>query len=327
MENTTQNPTIPIDLTLTSDFKVNHPSFGKWIIYLILSILLSMGMMVIPNFYALWRNLLFGIVIVVILAPKIWSKGALSIIRNNVISSLKVIQSKKEPCKKIDEQKHEKKKAKVGGIFNSIIGIKLPKENHYFIQKTPKIKNLNKITDTYAKYIFDVISASIGITFLLAFAIKYIFGNIFPSPMVILVIIIIFLCLSPLFMFWLLPVLWTLKDVDVRSQNAELDIDNLGDQMRQGFFRKVLGFTGFITGIGFFLDLGPDFWSNIPNIQNSIQIYVFSAVYLGLFALSIGGTATLITLIYLNKYHEKNVNILRQEIAQFLPMGNTKIEY
>jgi uncharacterized membrane protein len=111
----------------------------------------------------------------------------------------------------------------------------------------------------------------------------------------------------------------------VRALDGQYNISNLGDEIKTGFLRKLLGVTAIITGVGFFTDLGPAFWAGKPFSDTVLGMYAMSVVFVVILICSIGGAATLITLIYLLKYHARNVNRCRCDLAERLPVKYTQV--
>lgn len=276
-----------------ANFTVEKIRLWSIIKYLLSLLILSSGIIVIPQLMNIWRYFIFLLVVIILITPSLWKKQVEKIIRKEVIdynSGMKI--SKKS-------------------IYAKIVGIKSNESYRYFIYKSSKRRDLNSMREIYSKYIFDVISGTIGMTFTIALIIKYTFGHYFSNIFSMLLAIIFVLNISPLFMGFLIPTLWTLRDIDIRQVDDENNIINLGEQMRQGVFRKIIGFAGFFTGISFFIDLGDEFWDKIPIATNTIQIFLLSTFYLFVFSISIGGSAILISLIYLSKYHSEIVNRFR----------------
>ncbi len=289
-------------------YELEKAGTGKAIIYFVVFFVLNLGLYIFNLPYVLFITLIIADILFV---PVLWGRSAKSIVQKSVFKSLK-----------------NKGKGLGSKIFNLLIGLKVTDTRTYFVEGRGKHRSLNNISTIYSQRIFNVIGAAIGFTFILALVLKFVFNptsvddinNMFGSA-----VILIFA--SPYLFSWLLPTQWVLQDMDLRAKDAEYNVINLGDEMKSGIFGKLLGITGLITGLGFFTDLGDDYWNAIIPVgpYQTIFIYIRSLMFIGIYIACIGGTASIITLIYLGKYHVKIVNACRDNASKFLKTMLTDI--
>ncbi len=282
---------------------VEKPGALGWMGYLALSLILNLGIYYLQNFLI---TFLLAAIINIVLVPVVWGKMTPWILRKNLFRRLET-QGKEGPR-----------------LLALLLGISLTPSRTYFLEGHMTSVNLKKITLVFRQKIFDVISASVGLGFLLVLGLRYIFAAFFGAAINILGMAIVILFFMPLCLFWFVPLIWTLKDAEIRALDSQHNIKNLGDEIKGGILRKLLGVTAIITGVGFFADLGPEFWVGKPLGDSIIGIYLMSVVFVGILICSIGGVATLTCLIYLRWYHSGNINTCREELTRVMPIKYTQ---
>ena len=224
--------------------------------------------------------------------------------------------------------------------MNMLLGFKLKNVQDYYLQNTVPNFNANNIKQVLKKNIFDVLSATFALTFFIATILRYLNIEYFT----IMWTIFILLPITPLFLFWLIPVIWTSSDGQIKKLEQDKSITNLGAIISGSIFKKFLGVAGIILAVNFLLDLSrfellePDVLvemeggelvhaTEFSETEFSLLVFVSMIEYLVLFSLIIMALSVLICLRYLNKFHEKNVNQLRQQMVHIdIPVKSLQLD-
>jgi low affinity Fe/Cu permease len=320
-------------------YKIYNPNFLTWIIYVLLMGVLSIGYVFIIDsrvvelflppeikFEFQLDEMIWGLFIpnlaIIIITPVVWDK-----ISNLVLSNrwMKGFESSVSIDKSDSTDKSNKIDKKVGFMpFKRILGVKPKTNRHYYLEAYSVGMDLNKIKPTFSKKILGAISGSIGLTFLIAFVLNLVLtSEIMSDPLKstdALFLSIMIMQIVPLFTSFLIPVNWVLNDISIRYITDTGFIEDLGENMSTGIFRRFIGIGGLILGINVCYDLAYN--ADAPILVN---IWVTIVYFIFYFLLLNAGTLVLVSLLYLKFYHEKHVNSMRIKLTEYISLGETSV--
>ncbi|MFQ5980419.1 MAG: zinc ribbon domain-containing protein [Candidatus Heimdallarchaeota archaeon] len=210
----------------------------------------------------------------------------------------------------------------ISRLFLRALNFKIDPHKQYYLEAIGKDSDFSSIRKNFSDKVIELTSACLGVGFLLATALKPLFltyGVLEESDFLFLVIVLILF--SPVFVSWLMPVIWLLEDCQIRSIDEDRNIGDLSEDVRGSRLSQFLGLAGFAAGINYFIDIVPELHPDL--IENYADELWFAISYTLDFALLLIGSAFLIGMVYLALFHEKQVNKYRQELAQSLALGVT----
>ena len=302
----------PAEETGEHVFKVKRPGILSRVKYFALIIAGLFPLAIFP--WAVGLGII-AVILSYLFTARIYSKVGQGLVEKNVVQALKSYRKEKEkpnPEKVISE-----------GI-NSIIGLKFDTKKNYYVEDQVVDLNMDDVPTILKGRVFDIISASLGITF--------IFGMILTSVMEvnedsiggIFGIMLIFNFFGPLIVSWLIPMVWILEDTDIRVVDDKHQIVQIGQQLRSGLFSKLLGVGGLMLGVTFLSSNATIFMEEEnPSI---VGIYGISMILVFLFMLMIASPSMAVALSYLEHHHEKNVVACRTLLREILPTGLTIVK-
>ena len=127
----------------------------------------------------------------------------------------------------------------------------------------------------------------------------------------------------PLLLFWFIPIIWTVDDLQIRGIDEKKTTDCLEDSVRDGFLGKFFGMAGILLAFDFIQTLlysDPDFAAD-GQFLITIEA-VFILLFLILFMM---GPAYIFGMFYLQGTHEAFINKMRIKISKMLPVGITSV--
>ncbi len=205
---------------------------------------------------------------------------------------------------------------KILGLLFGLLGLNFDKQNSYFLEARVRDISIDKFWDIFNIRLTDVIFSSIGISMLIYSLIEPVLIsfdlNLFNYIFYIVVI-------SPVFIFWIVPIVWNLEDSQIRiiSENG-IQGDEIPSMIRDGKLSNILGYGGIIIALGKLMELN----SVGSNVVVKLQ---FGIYYLILLLFSVTGTAYIITILYLKTYHAGIVNRFRHALNEVFPLGTTVV--
>ncbi|MHA1303917.1 MAG: hypothetical protein ACTSQE_11715 [Candidatus Heimdallarchaeaceae archaeon] len=299
-------------------FSIIRPTKFKWLIIISISFFC--------NFIWTFLNIKFLALLIlvssiIVIATIFWGFFGKWTTNKLVIESLEKLYQEKQEIGKIEKRSL--------GLFRRMflrfIGLKIQTDYHYYIEKEGYQRDLNKLKNLLTSKLVDTISASLGVGFLVITFIKP-FITTWEEAMIIAVITLLS---TPVISGIVVPTFWLIKDTRVKYVRDNHDILSLEEDIRKGFLNRFLGFSGFITGLNFLLQvlpLHPDF--NLgTGIFASLGIFLISVFILLVLTILLAGMNLLIAVIYLIKYHESRVNEFRERISKMLPIGESTVNY
>ncbi len=298
------------DKAITEDvmqFKVKKLGPLSWILVFIIAIVPII--LVLQYFKFALVTIIVFFIVAALISPIVWKALGKKLLNAIFIESFKQWKegkSVKNPILK---------------LVNYLIGMDVSKDNDYYLEASVANINLNSIITILKDRIFTVTSACIGISATIATILRF----IFPRPQDIMPIIgftMIFLLISPIILFWLIPMIWSVQDANIRCINkSDQKISDVSHKIETSTIRKIIGYYGIALAFSFFLDSG----IAGTDTTNLIQKYA-SAGFLTVLILFLNiGVSLLAGIFYLNLYHEKLVKQFRLDLAKVLNVGVTAI--
>lgn len=304
-------------------FRVEHPSLVKWIIISSLSII-----SVIAWFLLIGQvNLLpfFISAVTIPIAVFCWNKVGLWSINKIIIGTVETWKNSHPHTDKTQDPKGTMKIGFLKRLYLLLLGLRYSRENRYYFEQTIPNRNVKEISKIVSNLMVQVTSACLGVGFLIAIIVRPLI-NSRETALLISVLIIIG---APIFISWLIPLIWTLKDINLKYVNSDQEVRTISDDMRKGILSRFLGFSGFIAGMGFLIDILPEMMGNLNNdapVVSNLVVYIVSVLVLFFIIILIFGTNLLVSVIYITKFHEKRVNDVRAKLCGFIPYGSTRVE-
>lgn len=146
------------------------------------------------------------------------------------------------------------------------------------------------------------------------------------DPYSTLVYVSIALIFSPIFIFWLIPVMWIVNDLNIKSVDNKQTVMNLVDNIRTSQLDRFLGIGGLFAGIGFIallLETFPGVSAYAGNWPNAGALLLDALLTLFMVVFLFAGVAYLVGILYLTLSHQKIVNRFRKELSELLPVCTT----
>lgn len=302
---TSENCIIP-DVPITEELAKFHVTKLKKSAWFRVIILVIFPLLIMPS-ALIWLVgfLLITLIITVVLAPKLWRSFGAYLLTKIFIENFKSWKEKKKAPNLLQK-----------GV-NYLLSMKVSADYTYFLEADVSNINLNSIYTLIKGRIFNLTSACIGISFIIGTIIAFFISPGLIQYYIIILIMFLVLLFSPLFLFWLIPILWTIQDANINYISKDRKIYNLYETISKSSLKKILGITGITLAFSFFLD-----FSRVLNPKAStIEYYIFAGFLVFIVILLIGGTALLSGILYLNKYHENIVNNFRSELAKIIDVG------
>ncbi|MHA1148040.1 MAG: hypothetical protein ACTSR8_07315 [Promethearchaeota archaeon] len=297
------------------NFHVKKVTLRTWIILIIIFII---SMVVSSLVFSIFQKILLitpFILITIIFTPFLYEKLGKKITTLALVKNFAL-------WKEDDEIENRLRR-----IGNFLLGIKFYPKTSYFLQGETSDLDLNHIWEILKTRVFEIIAASIGIIFGILTIIEL--TPIYPEDpqgqWELFNFMFFFIILAPLLTFWLVPLIWTAKDVRIRAIDDERTISDMGEALGDSILSDILGLAGLALGFSFLLDMVREL-DIYSDITSTVIFYLLAALYLGIFILLITGISLLTGFIYLNWYHEKNVAKTRERLVKIgLPVGVTLI--
>ncbi|MBD3404602.1 MAG: hypothetical protein GF411_00525 [Candidatus Lokiarchaeota archaeon] len=305
-------------------YSVKHITQSSWIIYLLITVVMSIGylfiiidsfdQLILPEesaFSFLIEEQLLGLIIpnliIILITPLVWQKTASIIMQNQVVRSFESAKKKSIATRPMS-------------LLGRVFGMKtFGSEHNYYLEGKVEERDLNDITNLFRNRMLSAISSNIGFTFYIAFLINY----FLPSDLTgkdALFLSIMVMQLVPLLISWIVPVNWALKDTLIRTVGENNTIYDMGEEMNNGILDKFIGIGGLIVGVNVAFDLAYD-----ATLLETTNILVAAVYFVFYFLLLSSGTIVIISAIYLNGYHESLVNSVRVKLSEVIRVASTNI--
>ena len=323
----TPNEIVNVRNQFRNRFFVIHPSKFRWVIIILFALLLNISSLV----FTLTSPLYIGaIVISTLIALFTWKRLSPRITQSLVINTLKIWNARV-----IWENNPQGPKPSLSifrKIFAYLYGINLSLDNRYYLEAKPTNLDLNSIWQLFRERNLEFILACMATVFLSLLLSGYNdtiqghSGECKDSDFLIIVNILYLLIFSPILVSWLIPVIWTIQDLNIKMIDKRQTISSLANNIRKSQIERLLGFSGFLAGVAFFVEL----FEKLPCMsitdgdRPNQAILIFEAVVFLLYFLFLyAGVAYIISIFYTRNSHEQIVNKFRNDLAQILPIGST----
>jgi hypothetical protein len=317
-------------------YKVIKPSKNDWLTIVIICLGFYVSWFFLIQFLAPSREVITLIIslisvsiVSVVTSLFLWRFVGKWTIKKIIVNTLRdhkkyndTLMFKKEEEGEKRENKYSLRRRLVALLF----GINLNDRVLYYIEEEAYTVNIASFKYMLRNKMFDLTSACLGVGFLIAA-----FAKIFIDDLAVGILAgSIVILASPILASWILPIFWTLRDARVKYLTPKLNIFDLSRRIRRSILNGFLGFSGLFAGIGFLYDvMYLNFFYGQAQLKFSQTLFLFFMAFVALVIIIILvlGTASLVTFIYLSKFHEKQVNDLRDELSKFLPKGITNVMF
>ena len=224
--------------------------------------------------------------------------------------------------------------------YSKLISLKFNQEYKYYIEAEVEDLDLNKIWILFKKKIFYFVFTSIGFSFTIAYIMVSLIGWEFFADEYRLTLIIYIggglLSLGPVMLFWLIPLIWTVENLKIRSIDNMNIINFLEKEIKKSYLEKFIGVAGLVSAHSLLLKFsefsisinpttGIPIISDIFKLDDSTLAILMTKFLLFITIFFYFGISFLLCITYLNKHHESFVNNLRYEISKLLPIGITSV--
>jgi len=320
-----------------STFHVLKPTKKTWV-FASLSLLLSylawfliIIFMKYPDYKLSKSDYRFQIILILsisILSPTtsifLWKGISKWITRRIVYETLKIHHEEDEGIKelfsKLREKEHYEKFSFFRALSASFFSIDIDRNTTYYLEEETNDLDISKLGKFFKQRLYDMITSSLGIGFLIASIVKYSIKSTYTGFVAGAIIIL----LTPLLISWLTPVIWIIKDSRIRFVKSGNNLFDLYERFRTSFLNRFFSISAWLAGLGFSIDLIQLLTGEYaPSFKTSIVMYLVAFVAVVIVAILMTGTLFIVGMVYLTKFHEENVNELREKLSEFLKYSQT----
>ncbi|MCK5140890.1 MAG: hypothetical protein KAQ70_01745, partial [Candidatus Heimdallarchaeota archaeon] len=132
-----------------------------------------------------------------------------------------------------------------------LIGFDITPDSKYYLEEKTYSIDIGSFKSFVSTRLYDIISASLGIGFLIAsiakFAISDTFIGFITGALVLL--------FAPILICWLTPVVWTIKDAQIKYLKPNNRGYELSEKVRRSLVSRFFGISAWLAGTSFFIDL------------------------------------------------------------------------
>jgi hypothetical protein len=317
-ENTNEPDTTEIQ------YRVSGKNASSWSKYVLIALILSIGYLfiLIDSFDELFipadrafsfrldeqvLGLIVPNIIMILIAPVVWQKVADSIIHNQVVRSFERAENRSITAQPLS-------------LLGKVFGMRTYSgKQNYYIEKNVEATKLDDFRKTLGERILSAISSNIGFTFYIAFIINFFLPSDLSGKDALFLSIMV-MQLVPLFISWIVPVNWVLKDVLIRHIGTNRIIHDMGEAMSNGILDRFIGIGGFIVGLSVAYDLA--YSATGAEITNIVVAGIYFLFY---FLLLSSGSIVMISILYLSNHHEDIVTSPRKQLSESVPIAELRI--
>ena len=315
-------------------FRIIKPTKKTWIISIVIFLSWYVGWFLAIRFLSTastksqYNILIISISITSVLSPVlglfIWKWVCSFVSRKFIYETLKIKHEKKSEIREVMGQlKKEQDMAKFSffRIFvSSLFGFDIHPDAKYYLEEKTYTIDISSFKSFFSMRLYDLVSASLGIGFLIASIVKYAISDIYVGFLAGSIVLLF----SPIFVSWLTPVVWTIKDSRIKYVRVNNQGYELSERIRRSLVSRFFGVSAWIAGLSFFIDLFLELYQvNNPSLAFSVAIFFLSLAGVIIVALLAFGTLYLFGLLYHNFFHEKKVNDLRGALSEIIPYAQT----
>lgn len=310
-------------------FVVKRPGFIKWILILIITLLLNIMLL----FYSLSTNFFLSLIVIsIFLSLFCWRFLTPWITKIFVINPLKKWNEQIMLTQQSNQTLSRSLKINpIKKFFLYLIGMNLSLETKYYLETEPTYVNLNDIRKIFKERGLELILTCMAVIFIYLFTFNPVLNIINiqeTDPYSTLVYVSIALIFSPIFIFWLIPVMWIVNDLNIKSVDNKQTVMNLVDNIRTSQLDRFLGIGGLVAGIGFvalLLETFPGISAYEGNWPNAGALLLDALLTLLMVVFLFAGVAYIVGILYLTLSHQKIVNRFRKELSEILPVCTTLV--
>jgi hypothetical protein len=278
-------------------------------------------------------GLVFGVlatsVLSVFLSLLLWKRVGKWTIRKIVVETLRQHKEYNDKRMSGEEEGSETKKKKKytyrRKLVSILFGINMDDGVLYYVEEGNYSADISSLKYILKEKMFDLIAACLGAGFLIAAFAKIFIEDVYVGVLAGSIVTL----LSPILASWILPVIWTLRDSRIKYMTPKMNNYEMSQKIRRSILSRFLGFSGLLAGMGFLYDILELilYSTRKPRFGESVLLFLLAIASLLIIIVLLAGTASLVTMIYLTKFHEKKVNDLRDELSEFLPYGITNVMF
>ena len=290
------------------EYLVIKPTIRTWIIVVAVSLALQIGWFFVIKKATILVFIISGLSIA--LATVVWGYIGGYVTEKLIVENIEKVVGKKE------------KGSKIKKWLLALVGIRINTEDYYYLEYTPYTIDLNKLGEITKTKMIDVTTACLGIGFLIVTIVKPFVKDI-GTAMIVSSLIVLG---APILAGLIVPMVWQLQDMRIKQLKQNHEVINIAEKTRHGALSRILGISGILAGLGFLIDTLPEIFEELekgPALLTDIRLYLVAILVLAIVTLLIGGTATLVIVIYLAGFHEKKVKRMRKRLEKIIPVGET----
>lgn len=262
------------------------------------------------------QNYLYAIIIlgIPVISLLLWSKLGNPIAERILTSALR-------------KWKENKRNFLAGKLF----GLNLDRDSQYYIEANANDVDLRNVFGIFRGRMIEVISICLGLAMLLSKFILWakppnwvyieVENELILDQYTLIVMAVLVSITSPLLAFWIVPLIWMARDLNVSGMTQDRALIKLEDHVRSGLLDKALGLAGLLLA-----------WDMLKAYNETLYTG-FTAIYLTTLFDLLWLVSTslalpyLIGILYLRFFHQKAVNRTRKKVHEILPLGNTLIQW
>ncbi len=261
-----------------------------------------------------------------IIAVFLWKWVGRWITKKLVYDTLKIQNEHKHEIKKIfsklKKDEHYKKYNFLRAFFASLFNINIDPDTYYYLEEETHDLDISRISKFVKARLMHMITSSLGVGFLLASIVKFSINNTYVGFLAGSILLLI----SPILTSWITPVLWLIKDSRIKFIEPQNDAFELSNKFRRSIISRFFSITAIFAGVSFFIDIIQLITGAYdPNLETSIYMYLGAFAALIIVIILISGISFAVGMIYLSLFHERNVNVLREELSEFIQFSQTNV--
>ena len=259
-----------------------------------------------------------------IIAIFLWNWLGKIVTQKLVYQTLKIKNQEEHEIKaifrKIKKEQHFKKYRFFRVFVTSLFNLNIDPDTTYYLEEETYDLDVSKISFFIRKRLRDMITSSLGISFLIASIVKFSIRSTYTGFLAGSIVIL----MSPVLISWVTPVFWIIRDSRIRFIRTENDVYDLSDRFRTSIISRLFSVSVILAGVSFFIDIIQLVTGKFdPSLIANIFMYLGAFAFILIVIILISGISFAVGMIYLTTYHEKNVNKLRDELSEFIKFSQT----
>ncbi len=200
-----------------------------------------------------------------------------------------------------------------------LFGFDLTTDSKYYLEEKTHSIDIGSFKSFVGTRLYDIMSASLGVGFLIATIVK----SAISDPFVGFTTGALVLLFAPILICWLTPVVWAIKDAQIKYIKPNNRDYELSDKVRKSLVSMFFGISAWLAGFSFFVNLAEEMTTFDDKFAAKVAIFFIAFAGVLIVTILAFGTLYLFGMLYLNFFHEKRVNDLRGELSEILPYAQT----